>query len=240
MAPDAQSIFQTLDATWPSARTIERKGWTLREGKGGGQRVSAATCRIAGSRIYDAEQGMVALGQRPLFMIRPEDASLDRALSEREYEVVDPVTIYAVESAEIARAAEPAETIEAWPPLAIQAEIWAEGGVGPARLDVMHRSNCPRTTLLGRLGDRAAATVYVGCSEGIAMLHALETKPVHRRQGVGRRLMHAAAHWASRNGAPWLVLAVVTANAPANALYQSLGMSPVTTYHYRRAKESAA
>lgn len=237
MLPAPDTIFQTLDATWPAARKFEHKGWMLRDGRGGGQRVSAATATTPDADIAAAEEGMRDLDQRPLFMVRPGETSLDQALAERGYDIVDPVTIYAVKNKEIAERASPAQAITAWPPLAIQAEIWAEGGIGPARLAVMERAVCPRTAILGRVGDRPAATIYVGSESDIAMLHALETRPALRRQGAGRRLMTAAAQWALEQSAQWLTLAVVTENKPANALYQSLGMTPVTAYHYRRAPD---
>ena len=45
----------------------------------------------------------------------------------------------------------------------------------------------------------------------------------HRRLGVGRRLMDAAATWAKGQGAEQLVLTVWAGNAAARAFYQSLG-----------------
>ena len=240
LSPD--TIFATLDATWPAARHISRGGWTLREGKGGGQRVSAATAADTGAipDIDEAERGMRDLGQRPLFMIRPSEDTLDEALSERSYEIVDPVVIYAIQCSEIAQQFRPTEAIPAWPPLAIQTEIWAEAGIGPARVAIMERATCPRTSILARIGDRPAATIYVGAEQGVAMLHALETRLALRRNGAGRRLVQATAQWALDLGADWLTLAVVRDNAPANALYRKLGMAPATTYHYRRAREGAS
>lgn len=238
----ADAIFETLDKTWPAARQFKLSAWTLREGKGGGKRVSAATASdfAEPQAIHQAESEMRRMGQTPLFMIRPEDNALDRALSDRGYEIVDPVTIYAIRCEEIAKRPAPAEAIESWPPLAIQKDIWNEGGVGPARIDVMERAQDPRVTILGRVGDRSAATVFLGMYQDIAMLHALETRQSLRRKGAGRLLMRAAAHWAALQGAEWLTLAVVTDNVPANTLYRVLGMEPVTTYHYRRAPEVSA
>lgn len=45
----------------------------------------------------------------------------------------------------------------------------------------------------------------------------------HRRRGIGRRLMDAAAAWARDQGAEQLVLTVWAGNAAARAFYQSLG-----------------
>ena len=45
----------------------------------------------------------------------------------------------------------------------------------------------------------------------------------HRRQGIGRRLMDAAAAWATEQGAAQLVLTVWAGNAAARAFYHRLG-----------------
>jgi GNAT superfamily N-acetyltransferase len=54
-----------------------------------------------------------------------------------------------------------------------------------------------------------------------------------RRAGIGGNLLRRAAVWAGENGAHALGLAVTKANAPARALYASLGMKAVGQYHYR-------
>lgn len=240
-APASRDIFDTIDATWPPARMIELGPWRLREGKGGGQRVSAATADspVTETDLAAAETAMRDLGQRPIFMIRPEDIDLDAMLERRGYEVVDPVTAYVVRAETLARDLPPAVAMPAWPPLAIQREIWLQSGIGPARIAVMERATVPRTALLGRSGDTPAGVAYLGAHAGIAMLHALEVLPDFRRTGVARTLLARAATWALAQGADWLTLVVVTANAPANALYRRLAMTPVTAYHYRRAPEAA-
>ena len=106
----------------------------------------------------------------------------------------DPVTVYAAPAAALAsEPPPPVTTFEVWPPLAIQAEIWAAGGIGPARLAVMERAAGPKTTILGRCADRPAATAYVAVHGTVAMLHALEVADRFRRRGLGRHIMRAAA-----------------------------------------------
>jgi ribosomal protein S18 acetylase RimI-like enzyme len=69
------------------------------------------------------------------------------------------------------------------------------------------------------------------------MLHAVEVTEALRRRGAARNLTRAAAEWAGKHGADWLVLAVTEANAPARALYDGLGMAPAGGYHYRALQE---
>ena len=70
-----------------------------------------------------------------------------------------------------------------------------------------------------------------GC--GIAMIHAIEVAPEHRRKGGGGLLIRGAASFAAEQDAAWLALAVTEANAPARALYERLGIARAGSYHYR-------
>lgn len=240
--PSEQSLFAALDATWPAARFVDTGPWRLREGLGGGQRVSAATpiSDFEPADLELAEEGMRKLGQQPLFMVRGVDRALDDTLADRGYAVVDPVTLYVAEAASLAGDIPHALAYTSWPPLAIQLEIWAAAGVGPRRIAVMERTEAPKAAILGRSGERPAGTAFVAGHGDVVMLHALEVDPGMRRSGVGNRIMRAAANWAISVGARWLTLAVTRANDPANALYRGLGMETVTEYHYRRAPETAA
>ncbi len=234
--------FDVVDATWPPYSTTHSGPWLIREGRGGGKRVSAASAAGTpnASDIPSAVAAMRALGQPDLFMLRPVDDALDQMLAGQGYEVIDPVHIYTCDPASIGAEDIPAVTcFETETPLAIMQEIWAEGGIGPSRLDVMARAKGPKTYLLGRTQDRAAGAAFVAIHDGVAMLHALEVLETFRGNGLGRYMMRAAARWAVRQGASELALLVTRKNVPANALYASLGMSVVGSYHYR-IKEDAA
>lgn len=234
--PNARKIYDVIDATWPAHSTTQLGPWTIRNGRDGGNRVSAATATKPAQNddIAQAASAMRALGQPALFMIREGDDALDTALENTGYVIKDPVTLYAAPIAAIAtQRPPPVTTFEVWPPLASQAEIWAEGGIGPGRLAVMERAAQPKTTLLSRDADTPAGTVFIGIALGCAMIHALEITPTFRRQGLAAHLTRAAAFWAQSQGADWLTLVTTRANPAANALYTSLGMSVVGQYHYR-------
>lgn len=223
-----------LDATWPAAEVVRAGPWAVRRGEGGGQRVACATAEAAWvpGDIALAEAAQAALRQRSLFMLRAGDEALDIALAALGYEVVDPVALWSAEAGALAGGLPPLAAFAIWPPLAVMRDIWAEGGIGPERVAVMERA--AGVGLLGRAGDRPVGAAFVARAGEVAMLHALEVRPEARRQGVGRHLVRAAAGWAEAQGARHLALAVTKANAPANALYASLGMAVVGEYHYRR------
>jgi len=220
-----------MEATWPPAATYRLGPWRLRDGAGGGQRVSAATLESAWhpDDIAVAEAAM----PQPLFMLRPQDAFLDALLAAKGYTLHDPVVAY---TAPVGSFALPPHltSFPHWPPLQIAAELWAAAGIGPARLAVMNRAAPPKTALLARKGDRSVGVAYVAIHNSLAILHALEVAPSHRRQGSAQNLIEAAAHWAAAQGAANLALVVTEANLAARALYERLGMKILTRYHYRQ------
>lgn len=229
-------IFAVMDATWPAARFLARGPWTLRRGRGGGNRVSAAT--LDGppwkADVEFAEREMRGFGQEPLFMIRPGDETLDKTLKARGYAIRDAVTIYSCPVEHLCDLALPRVTVfTVWQPLAIMREIWATGGTGPERLAIMDRVQAPKTGLMARFNDKPGGVAFVGIHRGIAMLHALEILPHQRQQGLGGWMMRAAAIWAAAQGAHTMSVMCTTANKGANALYTSLGLDVVGHYHYR-------
>ncbi len=235
-SPDAAQLYAVTEATWPPARRWRFGPWMIREGLGGGQRVSAATREdeFTASAISQAEQAMDQLGQPRLFMIRAGDEALDAELDARGYRIKDPVLQYtaAVDLLTL-ETPPPIATFAIWPPLAIMTELWAQGGIGPGRINVMSRVEGAKTAILSRQEDRAAGCAFVAVAGDVAMIHAIEVAERSRRQGAARNILRAAALWAGENGARHLSLIVTAANDAANALYSRMGMRPVGRYHYR-------
>ncbi len=236
LSPDA--LHAALEATWPAAAHHACGPFTLREGQGGGKRVSAATLEGEASeaQIETAESAMRAMGQTPLFMIRAQPA-LDQALAARGYARVDPTLFYAAPIGEVAETPRPVSLLSCWPPLAIQRQLWMEAGIGPARLAVMARASAPRNAFIARFQNRAAGVGFAALHNGVAMLHALEIVPDFRRQGVARYMARGIADWARGQGAEWFALAVTERNMAARALYSALNMTEAGAYHYRQKPE---
>lgn len=235
----AAALHSALDATWPAAARHVCGPFTLREGQGGGKRVSAATLEGNASEgeVEAAEQAMQALGQTPLFMIRDQPA-LDQALAARGYARIDPTLFYAAPITDVAEAPRAMSLLSCWPPLAIQRQLWADAGIGPGRLAVMARASAPRNAFIARYHNRAAGVGFAALHDGIAMLHALETVPDFRRQGVARYMARGIADWARAQGAEWFALAVTERNMAARALYSALNMTEAGAYHYRQKPEA--
>lgn len=229
---DARAFYETIDGTWPAASKQHIGSWTIRDGQGGGKRASAATGDATGD-IAQAEDAMRALAQTPLFMIREGDTALDAHLHARGYQIIDPTNGYATPVETLTDIPIPRVTAFAiWEPLAIMEEIWAEGGIGPARLDIMARPET-KTGILARWNEKPAGVGFVAVHEGVAMVHAVEVLEHQRRQGVAQWIMRQAAFWARDNGAHTLAVLTTANNGPANALYQRLGFASAPGYHYR-------
>lgn len=237
--PDHAALFQAMDDTWPAAALHRVGPWLVREGRGGGKRVSAATAEglVAPSDIPLAEAVHRDLGQPPLFLIRPGDVALDAMLEARGYRVVDPVDLRAAHVAGFP----PCDLMYSfphWPPMAMAEDVWLEAGIDAGRLAVMHRVRGPVTAFIAcspGATDRVAGAAFAAISRQIAMIHAVEVLPRLRRQGSAHNMLRSAAWWAQQHGAKWLALAVTRDNAAAGRLYASLNMDVVGHYHYRSA-----
>jgi ribosomal protein S18 acetylase RimI-like enzyme len=232
--PTNHRLMAAVEVTWPPAKFCQIGPWLLRRGDGGGQRVSAASTTDQTAALAPAEAAMRAWDQPPLFRITPDQIDLDRRLADAGYAVKDPVAFYAAPVASLADGRD--ETVKVFrvaSPLAIIDEIWMNGGIGPGRRAVMTRPTGPRMTLLARSGDRSVGVAFVAIDNDVAMIHAIEVSPEHRRKGGGAILIRGAASFAAEHGAAWLTLAVTEANAPARALYEKLGMAYTGRYHYR-------
>lgn len=242
MTPAPSRLFDAVERTWPAAATHRAGPWLIRDGQGGGKRVSAATAAapVTEADIAQAEDAMRALHQAPLFMIRAGDEALDALLDARGYTIVDPVRVLVMPVAGLTdKPVPPVTAFAIREPLAIMAEIWAEGGIGPARLDVMARAE-NRTGILVRWNEKPAGTGFVACDGDIAMVHAVEVKPAQRRQGVAGWIMRAAAFWAQDQGARNMAVLCIEANTAANALYSALGFERAGHYHYRMTSATGA
>ncbi|TCL01235.1 acetyltransferase (GNAT) family protein [Shimia isoporae] len=235
--PNIRTLYDVVEATWPPASITRVGPVTIRDGQGGGKRVSAGTVDGAFTEadLDAAEAAMLALGQYRIFMVREGEDTLDEALEVRGYEIVDPVNVYAAKAEDIATERPPrTAAIPGWEPLRIMEEIWAKGGIGPARINVMQRANGPKTGFVSRWNDQPAGTSFMAMHAGIGMVHAVEILPHQRRQGVGRFLMRRAAFWVLEQGGHTLSVICTQANEGANGLYASLGMTVVGQYHYRQ------
>lgn len=236
-----EGIPALIRATWPPEAVDHIGPFALGEGAGGGNRVSAAQLRDTASDgatvtpddIARVAERQTARGEERLFMVFGWQEALDRTLAAEGYLMRDETVLLAAPSAELAEAPPPVSCFEIWPPLAVQEEIWTQGGIGRERRAIMDRAKGPKTSLFGRINDRPAGTAFIGLHGDTAMLHALEIAGPGRRQGLARLMVRAGAFWAQDHGARLFTVLVTRDNDAAQGLYASLGLKPVENYHYR-------
>lgn len=231
--PELARAFET---TWPAAEYAEAGGFRIGRGMGGGGRASSARAlgpdwdADAIARVAEIQRGW---NEAPLFRVADSDTALQQALTAQGFAPINPTAILAADCAMLAGRALPRlSAFEIWPPLAIQRSIWAAGAIGPGRQAAMERVGLPKAALLGRVQDRAAGAGFVAVDGPVAMIHAIETLPALRRQGVGGWLVGKAAAWALGQGATRLALAVGRGNTGARALYDRLGFQELGGYGY--------
>ncbi|MEM8591291.1 MAG: GNAT family N-acetyltransferase [Pseudomonadota bacterium] len=236
MTPSISEIAQAIWVTWPGEATTQTPAFTLRRSGDDSRRSRAATLRRTSTdaEVAEAAATMEGWGQPAMFWVPSNQGDFELQLDALGYKAHDHAIYYIGPAAEMAAQRPPRlSTFEIWEPLAIMADIWAQTGTSRARIDVMRRADCPKTSILGRIDGQPAGAAYVGLHGPLAMVHAVGTLPQHRRKGLGAFMMAQAAIWAERQGATWIGLAVGQANDSARALYASLGMQPVGSYHYR-------
>lgn len=223
--PSAQDLYDVIDATWAPYSKQEKDGWFIREGRGGGKRVSAANQQHVSADIEAAETAMALLKQPALFMIRDGFPTLEMQLAKRGYSITAPTIMMAKSLSDkgIDIAADFLDT-----PSPEQMSLWEKGGIDARRLDVMHRVDVPKTFV-----QIDGATGFAAVHNNIVMVHAVEVSDPIRRQGVGQNLMNAAAMWGSMKGAHTISIVTTRDNRPAQNLYKKLGYSAAGTYHYR-------
>jgi len=80
-----------------------------------------------------------------------------------------------------------------------------------------------------------AALAYGAVHDGLLCCESVVSHPARRGRGFAKRMLAALLAWAAQRGARGACLQVDAANAPALALYRSLGLgTELYRYHYRR------
>ena len=231
--PDAD-LLAAFAATWPPAEIARHGGLETGRGFGGGGRLSST--HVVGDwqpeDIGAAEAQHHAWGQPPLVRLWDGD-SLGLHLQAHGWHQVMPTVVLAID---LRNPADPPLRMTAiavaWPPLAVQRDIWTKGGTGAARQAAMARVSGSKISLLGRAHDHPGGTAFVARHGPVAFLHSLHIVPELRRNGLGSALLRQAAVWAAADGATTLAVPVTLQNAGALALYGGLGFVEAGRYAY--------
>lgn len=134
---------------------------------------------------------------------------------------------------------EPAQGVALEP---ISDEAWraayarAAGRFGPAEQDVLgrvHRAIVPPVAFARVVENgRMVAHGYAVAERGWVSLHEIGVQAHARRRGLARRVVAALLAWGAEHGAERVWLQVAADNAPAIALYRTLGFTSAYAYVY--------
>lgn len=230
-------------AAWPALRTRMIDGLLMRHSGGGSKRAnSVSTIDFSGTDIADAldtiESAYAALGcpaQVQTFAgTQPPD--LPRTLKARGYCEGEATTTM------VKRLDQPFDV-----PTALDLgsdepdDGWLETyllAITPDRREanakVLKTVPHPRRFFQLRANGLTLSTVLCVASAGQAVFECVATRAEARRQGAAREALLSAEAWARGTGARCIGLQVVEDNAPAIALYRSLGFVPVDTNRFWR------
>jgi ribosomal protein S18 acetylase RimI-like enzyme len=225
----------------PAARTGFDGPFLVRAFLGGTGRANAVSALSAApdpelpARLARIEATYARLGLAPRFRSTPLDPpGLDAALRARGY-APDEGSLVMAGPAGFA-APDPAVEVLAAPDEDWLSVIATAGYQTEARRREKTMAPpmmlVPAAWLLLRLDGRPAAVAQVAADGALAGLFDVAVHPDFRRQGLARRVLAAATHWAGTHGASTAWLQVSASNDGAVALYRAMGLSERYRYRY--------
>lgn len=175
-----------------------------------------------------------------LFRITPfsQPAALDDWLDARGWKAFDPTDVQVLPALDHLAPSAAEATLHALSPDAYATLVGEQRGSSQEEIlghaerlktaPVRHQAFC-----LQRPTGEALAYGQIALDGGLVGLFDIVTVDAHRGQGWGRTLCSELLIEARRQGATEAYLQVAVDNAPAQALYASLGFQPAYRYHYR-------
>lgn len=244
--PSILAIETACLSAWPSVKTIYEGSWIWRFAHGYTKRANSvqaldpADDGDAERRIALAAAQFARHGVTPIFRATPlAGPKVIEALDTGGWEAFEESRVLAMElggasvdSDADVRLFEP--TDPAWHRALTGMNGYSEASRASLRILLgLIAPEARGLVVYDRDGEPAAAALAIQ-SGGIGVYNNVVTRADARRAGHGRALMQRALAWTREAGATSAAIQVVSQNAPAVALYQSLGFSEVYRYHYRR------
>lgn len=235
---------------WPSLEEARYDGWILRFADGHTKRANSVNPLHASTidiqqKIDVCERAYAERSLPTIFRLTAfsEPASLDRALEQRGYAMIDRTLVM---TKDVVAPPQKAQTDEI---RCVDVSTWLDAFEFFDLLSPQHMRT--RRRMIGRISsdpifvvagpsDRPTG-INLGVREGEAVgLFALFVADASRRQGLGRALAEETLALAAARGATLAYLQVEEANRPARALYEKLGFIDAYPYWYRVRREEGA
>jgi N-acetylglutamate synthase len=231
---------------WPAVERGAVDGWTLRFAAGVTQRANSVLPLAApadlDAAVAEVERRSAERWLDAVFQITPsaQPSDLDDRLAQRGYQVGSPTLVQIMEAAELQRFAdyavdgriELAQKPDAeWLELFWDQEGPADQGDRAVSKQILLGSPAVYASL--RVDGRVEAIARMALVEGYGGMYCVVTRPEARRQGYARLVLEALLAEAFRLELKGLWLQVRESNVGAIVLYNSLGFSTASSYHYR-------
>lgn len=227
---------------WPALQTLVADGWLMRFADGYTKRANSVNAWHPTARLEDvlAYAGELYSARNLPLIVRVSPlagAAADDMLAQRGFARIDETIVMTASLSALPCRRDPDVSVAETP-----ASKWLGGfatanGVPAERRAVHDRmvALIPRPVAFAELArqDTPVAWGLGALERGMFGLFDIVTAPAARRQGASRRLVGHLLDWAANTGAGTAYLQVVATNAPAIALYQSIGFVETYRYHYR-------
>lgn len=229
---------QRLVNCWPAVHTLVAGAWVVRFANGYSGRANSASALWPGARLSDGEvAGLLPLfraqGLPPAIRLSPlAETGLEARLIAMGWQAVTHSIGMVCDAP--GGVIDPDTVIAPQPPEAWIAGIsgWQEARkANPAHLSaIVGRILLPAAFATLREDGRDCAYGLAVVDRGLAEIGSIIVGLQARGRGVGRRLVSSLVGWAAGAGAGRVFLQVEASNAPARALYASLGFRDVYSY----------
>lgn len=236
---DELALEEIAARGWQPEQTERLGGWLLRAAGGFTGRANSVLPlgspgvpldeAIVTARAWYAERGL------PLLIAVPTEARrlLDATLAEEGW-AADPLVHVMVRRLDAPGLPRPSHSVhlnelpdDEW------LALYREGAATPHGRALLCRHERVRFAEI-RDGDTLLAIGRGVVDDGWLGISAVHVHDIARRGGLGTAITAALADWAVARGATHAYLQVTAENAPAVALYESLGFWLHHDYHYRR------
>lgn len=234
-----REIEQLAMRAWPALETETYDGWILRYGRGYTRRNNSVNPLLGSTlpideKIAHCEARYEQHGLPCLFRFTPavQPSDLEDVLAEHGYRYQDDTLVQTLAMPATPWGMPPEFRCEQTLSTPWLRAYMTMNGIAPrheeALVQMLHKISAAHC--FGWLGDFAVGLAVV--EAGYVGLFDIVVAPEQRGKGYGRALVTSLLSWAAAKGAQTAYLQVVTTNAPARKLYESLGFHTHHRYWY--------
>lgn len=231
---------------WPAVEHGSVEGWTLRFAAGVTQRANSVLPLAApddvDAAVAEVERRSAERWLNAIFQISPaaEPRDLDERLARRGYSVGTPTLVQVMDGNELQRfadvATDPRVELAEKPDAEWLELFWDQEGPVDAEDRAVSRQilgGSPAVYAALRVEGRVEAIARMALVGGYGGMYCVLTRPEARRRGYARLVLEALLSEACGLGLEGLWLQVRESNVGAIVLYDALGFSTASNYHYR-------